>query len=742
MAAAQQKKRLLNSRTQEHYKGKKKKKVDSSDYLLNLRPRVHLEWDDRQKTVVAKREQIGITWSDMAPFLDSLPPNCKGVADVLSVPKAMFGLDDLMDVLSYEVWATCLSESERKLLAQFLPHKSRPEQTVYSLLTGENHHFGNPFLKWSTSLRSGNLHPNDVVQKERQIRTSKKLYYSELNKYHTDMLDGLMKWKERWSTCKDPEKLWSRGVSKHKQRALSVCIEKTKISPVPKREISNRTFTRNGDVAKYMSYMKISKKQHEAIKNLRHSADGIQTKSLSRVLGDIKGFHVLPFETLLEDEKTRLHQHWLQLVTRELPMAFEAHQEEKLQRKQLKKCLEQELSEKNAVISDKAETDNQESSPREQREEDDGTVYQPVESIIEEDVASTPVSSHYPHMTGIPYLNSHQEPSTTASNQIVGGSDSLSLGNNSPVLSQFCGRFDLVESESESKASTLYPKDIWKAADSNRCKFSNDTSQGRSLSIEECRAPMVDLERDVMEQEADQSNDSSLFPSYATQSQDNLLVPFPKGPELLSSYAPDKQINCVKQPELQFLMTNDQYSEPLQFPPQSCEQQSLIQHSREKQFYMHQMMNKNLRSNGRYPNQEICSSVNDTLVAHNSFPGDLRTRNNYWSGVMPSNSSGPQCLGGNTDGSLYSILSGCRNLPSGSLYDTTGPEQLSVASNFIPDDGRIYGFAPHQFKSSNSHEPTAPVPPVLNIPWMNHPPHQNSSMQDSMGKPFLRSWNQ
>ena len=55
-------------------------------------------------------------------------------------------------VFSCQVWATCLSESERKLLTQFLPTGTGAEQAVQSLLSGEDHHFGNPFLRWQVSL--------------------------------------------------------------------------------------------------------------------------------------------------------------------------------------------------------------------------------------------------------------------------------------------------------------------------------------------------------------------------------------------------------------------------------------------------------------------------------------------------------------------------------------------------------------------------------------------------------------
>lgn len=49
-----------------------------------------------------------------------------------------------------QVWRRHLSENERKVLVQFLP-KDREidvDQTVQSLLMGDNLHFGNPFLIW------------------------------------------------------------------------------------------------------------------------------------------------------------------------------------------------------------------------------------------------------------------------------------------------------------------------------------------------------------------------------------------------------------------------------------------------------------------------------------------------------------------------------------------------------------------------------------------------------------------
>lgn len=105
MAAGQQKKRLISSSLHERYRGKKKMMDASSDYVLNLRSQIYLEWNDHLKKAVAKREQIGITLTDVAPFFLSLPRGSTGLADVFCIPREIYSLDNLMEVLSYEVTA-------------------------------------------------------------------------------------------------------------------------------------------------------------------------------------------------------------------------------------------------------------------------------------------------------------------------------------------------------------------------------------------------------------------------------------------------------------------------------------------------------------------------------------------------------------------------------------------------------------------------------------------------------------
>lgn len=44
---------------------------------------------------------------------------------------------------------------------------------------------------------------------------------------------------------------------------------------------------------------------------MKQSGDGIKTKHLTRVIGDLDKFHVKPYRTLIDDEQRKLREHWL-----------------------------------------------------------------------------------------------------------------------------------------------------------------------------------------------------------------------------------------------------------------------------------------------------------------------------------------------------------------------------------------------------------------------------------------------
>lgn len=412
MPGDQQKNRFASSMvldgSQNHNKVKRKKS-GFSRYDLDRRSYISLKWDDSKRSVVAKPEQIGISQRELIPFAGSIPPCHTILADVITVPPEIFRLDNLADVLTDEVWQNCLSETERNSLTQFLPKCPNQDIVVQQLLSGDNFHFGNPFLKWGTSLCSGNLHPDNVLSIERCFRSSKKAYYSELQTYHTDMIENLQIWKERSVDCKDLkddiiQRMWSvtRSRNNPKKRVFTpeagvpeleenlyttpesscaaasetVCssdnpngfmmhgeINRRKgsttskidnssdwlkgVSKLRKGEKLDKHNIQHDDGARYMSYIKVSKSQHQRIKSsMKHSSSSIQPKSLNSVLGNIDSLHIQPFEVYEEEEWQKLHAHWLQLANKDLPPFAANWRNLQLQRLLVTKSLGQEMGEK------------------------------------------------------------------------------------------------------------------------------------------------------------------------------------------------------------------------------------------------------------------------------------------------------------------------------------------------------------------------------------------------------------
>ncbi|GAU21289.1 hypothetical protein TSUD_286990 [Trifolium subterraneum] len=149
--AADQRRKRLNGASIVGYGSKEQHRTKRKNPGLvqnGMRSHISVEWDNNRKIVVAKREQIGISWRQMKPFVNYVSKDHKVLADVFTVPEEIFDLDNLSEVLSYEVWTTHLSENERNLLMNFLPQGIEPHQAVEDLLAGTDFHFGNPFLNW------------------------------------------------------------------------------------------------------------------------------------------------------------------------------------------------------------------------------------------------------------------------------------------------------------------------------------------------------------------------------------------------------------------------------------------------------------------------------------------------------------------------------------------------------------------------------------------------------------------
>ncbi|XP_066389888.1 uncharacterized protein [Miscanthus floridulus] len=345
MSASKQNKRQTNCTNSEQCRPGKKTKLDSSHCLVSLKPHIGLKWDQYLRKVVPEKEQVGILWSDMAPFMES-QKHCSGLADVTYVPPETFSLKSLRGVLSYEVWSTSLTEAERKFLIQFLPSEPDAEENVYSLLTGKNHHFENPFLSWSSSLCYGDIHPDALLNKEKHIKKDEKAYHVNLLNYHSNMVETLKNWRKRWLSCGDTENLFRDNPGNQMQGVMQLKATK---SGMPMK-VAQRI-----DVSKFMSYIKVSRTQLNHIKRLKQSGDGIQTKHVSRVIGGLDKSHVKPYGALLEDEQRRLHEHWLKMSCNDLPASFEVLRARKVRMEKSRKLLGLELEQKNVSVLRKVE---------------------------------------------------------------------------------------------------------------------------------------------------------------------------------------------------------------------------------------------------------------------------------------------------------------------------------------------------------------------------------------------------
>ncbi|KAI4348389.1 hypothetical protein L6164_009118 [Bauhinia variegata] len=446
MAADQRRKRLngasivgYGSRDQHRAKRKNLGAVQND---LNMKSHISVEWDGSQKRVVAKREQVGISWRQMKPFVNFVPNGHNVLADAFSIPQEIFDLDDLNEVLSYKVWKTHLSENERNMLMHFLPRGSEPHQVVQELLAGDNFHFGSPFLKWGALLGSGDLHPDTIVKREEHLKSEKRAYYSELRRYHEDMVENLMKMKETWESCRDSEreflqKIWRSNNEIEKKKFSNVkasrvydhdeyvtatsesswaaeekaCSSDNQISSGRKGDkLQKRVFDKgsvkgkpgnvviasddmmnvgagpnkgdkvlkrnihSSDGQKYMSCIMISKKQHELVKSMKQSGKSIQSRSLNRVLGNLDNIHVQPYEVFIKEEQKKLHEHWLQVVNKDLPAAYVNWSERQTQRQALLNSLVVEIKDKwKTQLEDK---DNANLGNKLQDEEDDGVIFQ------------------------------------------------------------------------------------------------------------------------------------------------------------------------------------------------------------------------------------------------------------------------------------------------------------------------------------------------------------------------------
>ncbi|KAI7730694.1 hypothetical protein M8C21_032303 [Ambrosia artemisiifolia] len=794
-------------------------------YDLNTKSRICLEWDDKTKSVVSKKEQISIAQRELTPFLPFVAHHQNAIGDVFAAPPELFELNNLTGLLSYEVWQTHLSVQEREFLTQFLPEGDEPHAVVHELLAGNNLCFGNPFQKWGASICSGDYHPDAILRQEQRNKASKVAYYSELQEYHTKMIGSLQSWKETWTRSMNPENImqktprpkrdFRKSGSSHEIDVqngpqhdfcvtsgscswnaddkscnsdspeapdLSASNGETLVS-ASRTDLGNRSVARprkgdklrklnveSVDGAKYMSYIKVSKEQHERVKSsMKQSNTSVQPRSLNLVLGNLDGFCVQPYELFEEEERQKLHDYWLHLAKKDLPAGFENWKSWRSAKWQLTMSLRKEMEDKwksndRPVLNlhnnqdDEFITDGQaeelEHSSEEQHdgeetndaplialeenmEQNDISVFRSEEDINAENHDATNKSSQN-------YTENHDATNKSSPDYAENHDATNKSSQDSGQHQNFCPvpintHSDAI-TESDAFPSSLvdYPESINHA----------DASVGEQFPLPSAAAeiwPLAPLPNVYYHQPTSVSQDypSVSQPSFLNRRSDS-------GDSFFNPYASQAQDrnelllhSLYKDPGNSHYLGTSQFSRNLSLPlfsdPRLNIQQNIYTDGPGRFPIQREEPLLPLDQVQGWPGTGVVnlpmSAPSHHRSSQNWFSDDEVVRDGWSGGVVPNHdiSSGGQVV----DENLYSVLSECNGLRSGVHYGST---EIMQPGNYV-EVGRESVLP----STANGVPPRAARGPGLNymsgneaqLGWMNLP----GSLQDSGGKPFARLWN-
>ncbi|XP_028054610.1 uncharacterized protein LOC114258818 isoform X2 [Camellia sinensis] len=451
-----------------------------------------------------------------------------------------------------------------------------------------------PYPFRGDSLCSGNLHRDAVLHQEQCFKTSKKSYYSELKKYHKGMVGNLLTWKENWASCKDPEKEIVRKIwrsRKQVERNMSTDANEyrfhdaeddfaamsesgswatdekagsssddqnlmrkhgelqtrrgfmgdkydnssagLKVVARPRKgERLHRQNMQCGDGSKYMSYIKVSKEQHQRVRSsMKNSSNSIQSR-LQLVNRDlpvafanwrtwqIKKWQMVQsldremeenLKSVKEDEEKETALNMLLDLTDDRAADFEATITVEVEEKGTSDSLIQEQ------IDDGAENHNPDIALEDEEKENPDTVVQGMTdneaakhvSTIEDDNESLPVSTQNQHLQPIPSLNGRHEfsPMDLDSDNNV-NVETDDIPHNVSEYAENLNHVDIAVSQGDPLSSTSYvrpavgmPDSYYYCTTSNHDYMSaHELSIGHPRHFEEQLARRIDLESDNQEE--------------------------------------------------------------------------------------------------------------------------------------------------------------------------------------------------------------------------------------------------
>ncbi|KAL0331804.1 UNVERIFIED_CONTAM: hypothetical protein Scaly_2081900 [Sesamum calycinum] len=757
MAADQRKKRvnaasLVGCTSREQYRVNRKR-LQVQQHGLDMRPNISLEWDNKRKSVVSKREQIGIRRRHLIPCIEPGPHAHNILADVFSVPEEIFELENLSKVLSYEVWQNHLSGSERSFLSQFLPKEPEADTIVRDLLAGDNFHFGNPFVKWGASLCFGELHPDYVLHEEQSLRASKKAYYLDLQKYHNelklatkDIPAGFANGRKSQLQRKELALALGEEIGKKLEHQEAALHEEKEGSPNRQTELSDDS---EEEIPPSSTFEGVERE--------------LSDDSLEEQRDHDEAIHEMTTGIEFEADFTSsglLYDHQNDKDTKS-DYAFEERMHDDTE------MIEAEDAPRHVFIRDHnqkqiASVDN---SPR--------------------NTMITPSSPGFlQHQQQISSFNSN--PRTNSAEMECDNAGSKT-DEDPPTVSEYPGNMNHVDIPVSQGDSLPSASDVWPAGDVHGSYYQStainagyasaqELSIGHPQFIQDQTVRILDMQTQRQDKDAGknmlhrQPDDISFFSSYSNQDRGELLQSLFKGQGNLSYHNQQKQSGIEFQPAHDLMMEAGQF--PGHFREQVHPPLSLdVRQKRINDLYMHQNIQESIYSGSRFamPRQDHLpvnihdwatvntvrmpvppqsqSHLNSGELSQSWYTGENGTRDGWPSFEVAVGVNHSLSSGSNSDQTLFSVLSECSELRPRASYDSMGStERMVEAGNYsgigggIPSSSNFLQQSPNPLNYLSGHEAAAGIK-INNLGWTGMP-QQNSGIQESMGKPFLRSWNQ
>lgn len=413
---------------------------------------------------------------------------------------------------------------------------------------------------------------------------------------------------------------------------------------------------------------------------------------------------------------------------------------------------------------------------------------EPEDSSLNNSPRSTMITSPTPgqdqHQQQISSLDSNPH---TNSVETESHGDSRSTKDEDPqIVSGYSENMNHVDVPLSQGTPLPSSSDVWAVSDVHGSYYQPTASNSGYASTHEMsvghpqlmQGQMLDLQTNRPDKDARnrQTEDMSFFSSYSNPDRSELLHSLLKGQSNLSYHEPPKLAGLEFQARNDLVMETGHFSGHLRehVHPSSIASPMDLRQKRLNDLYVHQNIQESIYSGSRFRQEEFPVNVHDWATSVNNVrlpvpcqphlnSGELgppqawyataaaaeNGNRDGWHSVEPSvgvSHGGFNSGSSNSDQTLFSVLSECHELPRAVSFDAAaqtgnyhggmiGGIPSSSSSNFLAQP------PPNPLSYLSGHEAAAGGIKMNNIGWIGLP-QQNSGIQESIGKPFLRSWNQ